>query len=82
MRSHPTAARISRCGSTPSGARVQGTDGSLYGTTSLGGLNNLGTAFKVTANGTLNILLGGNTADYTNAGAVAVGAQPFREAVS
>jgi OmcA/MtrC family decaheme c-type cytochrome len=35
--------------------------------------------FKVTANGSLNILLGGNTADYTNPGASA-DAQPFREA--
>jgi OmcA/MtrC family decaheme c-type cytochrome len=35
--------------------------------------------FKVAANGTLNILLGGNTLDYTNPGAAAA-AQPFREA--
>jgi OmcA/MtrC family decaheme c-type cytochrome len=35
--------------------------------------------FKVAANGSLNILLGGNTDDYLNAGALAAG-QPFREA--
>src|SRR5215472_15989516 len=32
---------------------VQGTDGDFYGTTSLGGTNNVGTVFKVTANGEL-----------------------------
>ncbi len=35
--------------------------------------------FKVTANGSLNILLGGPTTDYTNPGELAAG-QPFREA--
>ncbi|MEO6755523.1 MAG: choice-of-anchor tandem repeat GloVer-containing protein, partial [Chthoniobacteraceae bacterium] len=43
-------------GSTPIGALVQGTDGSLYGTTSLGGVNNLGTAFKVTTTATFTSL--------------------------
>jgi OmcA/MtrC family decaheme c-type cytochrome len=35
--------------------------------------------FKVAANGTLNIILGGPTSDYTNPGELAAG-QPFREA--
>ncbi len=35
--------------------------------------------FKVAANGTVNILLGGPTSDYTNSGEAAAG-QPFREA--
>jgi len=35
-------------GSTPTGALMQGTDGNFYGTTSLGGANNLGTVFMVT----------------------------------
>jgi uncharacterized repeat protein (TIGR03803 family) len=35
-------------GSTPIAALVQGADGSLYGTTTLGGVNNLGTVFHVT----------------------------------
>jgi uncharacterized repeat protein (TIGR03803 family) len=35
---------------------VQGTDGNLYGTTSLGGANALGTVFKVTPTGTLTTL--------------------------
>lgn len=36
--------------------------------------------FKVAANGTLNIILGGPTSDYTNVGEAAAG-QPFREAM-
>jgi uncharacterized repeat protein (TIGR03803 family) len=43
-------------GSTPLGALVQGTDGSLYGTTSLGGVNNIGTVFKVTTTATFTSL--------------------------
>ncbi len=39
-------------GCTPSGALTQGTDGNLYGTTSAGGLNGLGTIFKVSTAGT------------------------------
>jgi uncharacterized repeat protein (TIGR03803 family) len=36
--------------------RVQGIDGSLYGTTSYGGLTNQGTVFKITPGGTLTTL--------------------------
>ncbi|WP_395736525.1 choice-of-anchor tandem repeat GloVer-containing protein [Prosthecobacter sp.] len=43
-------------GSTPLAALVQGTDGVLYGTTSLGGANNLGTVFKVTTTATFTSL--------------------------
>ena len=43
-------------GSTPIGALTQGTDGSLYGTTTGGGVNNLGTAFKVTTTATFTSL--------------------------
>jgi len=39
-------------GCTPEGALTQGSDGNLYGTTSSGGLNNLGTIFKVSTAGT------------------------------
>src|SRR5215469_7173422 len=35
---------------------VQGADGNLYGTTVLGGANNLGTAFRMTPEGTLTTL--------------------------
>jgi uncharacterized repeat protein (TIGR03803 family) len=35
---------------------IQGTDGNFYGTTSLGGANNAGTVFKVTAGGKLTTL--------------------------
>ena len=35
---------------------VQGSDGSLYGTTEEGGTNNLGTVFKITPTGTLTTL--------------------------
>lgn len=38
-------------GATPLGQLVQGADGMLYGTTSAGGLNGLGTIFRVSADG-------------------------------
>jgi uncharacterized repeat protein (TIGR03803 family) len=43
-------------GSTPLGALVQGADGVLYGTTSLGGAANLGTVFKITTTATFTPL--------------------------
>jgi uncharacterized repeat protein (TIGR03803 family) len=43
-------------GKTPSASLVQGTDGNLYGTTSYGGANNLGTVFKITSAGTFTLL--------------------------
>ena len=45
-------------GQHPVGGLAQGPDGCLYGTTSLGGLNNSseGTLFKITTNGTLTTL--------------------------
>ena len=39
-------------GCTPEGALIQGTDGNLYGTTTAGGANGLGTIFKVSTTGT------------------------------
>lgn len=42
-------------GGWPSGV-VEGNDGNLYGTTDLGGTNNLGTVFKITPEGTLTTL--------------------------
>ncbi len=42
-------------GAVPS-ALIQGYDGNFYGTTKLGGLNNLGTAFQLTSSGTLKTL--------------------------
>jgi uncharacterized repeat protein (TIGR03803 family) len=41
-------------GGYPSGALIQASDGSLYGTTSQGGASNAGTVFNVTADGTLS----------------------------
>jgi uncharacterized protein (TIGR03437 family) len=44
-------------GQTPDHAPlVQAPDGNFYGTTSLGGTNNLGTIFKITASGTFTLL--------------------------
>jgi uncharacterized repeat protein (TIGR03803 family) len=45
-----------RDGYTPAGALVQGSDGNLYGTTTLGGVGSPGTAFKLTPNGALTTL--------------------------
>ena len=42
---------------TPNGGLVALADGSLYGTTSSGGINNQGTVFKVTADGLVSVLL-------------------------
>lgn len=48
---------VSGCtdGSVPTGL-MQASDGDLYGTTSVGGTNNLGTVFKMTLSGTLTVL--------------------------
>jgi uncharacterized repeat protein (TIGR03803 family) len=43
-------------GSLPDGALIQGSDGSFYGTTYLGGANNNGTVFQMTPTGTLTTL--------------------------
>ncbi|MGA2591657.1 MAG: choice-of-anchor tandem repeat GloVer-containing protein [Bryobacteraceae bacterium] len=43
-------------GGYPRASLVQGTDGSLYGTTSIGGASYLGTIFKITQSGTLTKL--------------------------
>ena len=43
-------------GSMPLAGLIQGTDGSLYGTTQLGGANLYGTVFKITPTGTLTTL--------------------------
>ena len=44
-------------GAAPEGALVEGSDGNLYGTTSLGGAENRGTIFKMTPNGFLTTLV-------------------------
>ena len=49
-------------GYSPYGGLVQGTDGSLYGTTSFGGLG-FGTVFKITAPGKLTVLHSFNFTD-------------------
>lgn len=43
-------------GTFPAGGLVQGTDGNFYGTTSGGGVNSLGTVFKVTPSGVETVL--------------------------
>lgn len=59
-------------GAYPAAALVQGTDGHFYGTTSEGGLNNDGTVFKITTNGTLTTLvsLAGTNGAYPQAALV------------
>jgi uncharacterized repeat protein (TIGR03803 family) len=47
-------------GATPQAALTVGSDGSLYGTTSLGGANNAGTVFKITTGGALTTLFSFN----------------------
>jgi uncharacterized repeat protein (TIGR03803 family) len=48
-------------GAEPLAGLVQGSDGNFYGTTSLGGSNGLGTAFKMTTNGVLTTLVSFDT---------------------
>jgi uncharacterized repeat protein (TIGR03803 family) len=60
-------------GSAPTTATlVQGTDGSFYGTTDGGGVDDLGTVFKITASGTLTTLhsFSGSDGSYPQAGLV------------
>jgi uncharacterized repeat protein (TIGR03803 family) len=56
-------------GNYPEGALVQGTDGSLYGTTSNGGPSREGTIFKITPGGALTTLHSFDGADGANPGA-------------
>ncbi len=44
-------------GNWPASGLLQGADGSFYGTTVMGGANNLGTVFQLTTNGTLVTLV-------------------------
>ena len=43
-------------GAGPNGVLVQGADGNLYGTTYEGGVNDLGTVFKIDSSGALTTL--------------------------
>src|SRR6185437_13486609 len=56
-------------GAHPYAAVTQGSDGSIYGTTYQGGTSNLGTVFRVTADGTETVL-------YSFAGGSGDGANP------
>ena len=58
-------------GSTPLGALVQGSDSNFYGTTNLGGANNLGTVFVISPAGALTTLV-----NFTGTTGTAVGSSP------
>jgi len=49
---HNFASNPSTAGSVPTAGLVQGSDGYLYGTTSIGGANGYGTIFRITTTGT------------------------------
>lgn len=55
-------------GRHPSGTLVEGSDGLLYGTTTLGGLNDCGTVFKMTKTGTLTTIVNFTGNGATNKG--------------
>ena len=52
-----TGSSGSALGSGPNGSLVAGTDGALYGTTASGGLNNVGSLFKITTGGLFTTLV-------------------------
>ncbi|MEI7939032.1 MAG: choice-of-anchor tandem repeat GloVer-containing protein [Verrucomicrobiota bacterium] len=61
-------------GAGPSGELLQGPDGNFYGTTTVGGVSNLGTVFRTTPSGALTNLHSFNGADgATPAGGVTLG---------
>ena len=62
---------LSSVGSYPIGAMVQATDGNFYGTTYLGGDNQLGTVFEITTNGNLTRLV-----SFTGNSGPSLGANP------
>ena len=59
-------------GSYPQGGLVQGSDGSFYGMTRVGGTGNLGTVFKMTNDGVCTTLV-----SFTGTSGANSGAQPF-----
>jgi len=59
-------------GSTPRCDLIQGSDGNFYGTTFVGGANDLGTVFKVTSEGAVTVLV-----DFTGNGATNRGSLPY-----
>jgi uncharacterized repeat protein (TIGR03803 family) len=61
----------SSVGGYPYGALVQGGDGNFYGTTYIGGDNQLGTIFQITTNGNLTPLI-----SFTGTSGLAPGANP------
>lgn len=63
---------VSNKGASPQAGLVQGSDGNFYGTTERGGMNDLGTVFKVTPAGELTTLV-----EFTGNGASNKGARPY-----
>jgi uncharacterized repeat protein (TIGR03803 family) len=60
-------------GGNPGGPLIQGGDGALYGTTTSGGANGLGTVFKLTTNGILSVLHSFNVFDGAQANGLLLG---------
>ena len=67
-----TGSGAGRTGSNPFAGLVQGSDGNFYGTTRFGGVNNLGTIFRMDGSGVVTVLH-----SFTGSGAGGAGSNPF-----
>ena len=67
-----TGSGASGAGSNPFAGLVQGSDGNFYGTTQVGGVNNLGTIFRMDGSGVVTVLH-----SFTGSGASGAGSNPF-----
>ena len=72
-----SVASAASLGKNPAAGLVEGTDGALYGTTSNGGTNDLGTVFRIDPNGLITTLINFTGTAGANPGAIPLGPLVF-----